>query len=74
LLPFYMLLVSLATWLAILDFVVRPFHWWKTEHGLSGRRGGQPSETGHEGVEQGAREDGLAETDPEKPGEAERRG
>ena len=32
-LPFYWLLVSLAAWLALWDFIRRPHHWRKTEHG-----------------------------------------
>ncbi|WP_395698121.1 glycosyltransferase [Methylocella sp.] len=34
LLPYY-LLMSAATWAALYDLVLRPFHWHKTEHGLS---------------------------------------
>jgi hypothetical protein len=34
-LPAYWLLQSLAAWLALWDFLVRPFHWHKTTHGLS---------------------------------------
>ncbi len=33
--PFYWLLMSLAAWLAVWDFIAQPFHWNKTEHGLS---------------------------------------
>jgi glycosyltransferase XagB len=33
--PFYWLLTSAAAWLALWDFLVAPFHWHKTEHGLS---------------------------------------
>ena len=33
--PIYWLLMSLAAWMALWDFVVRPFHWHKTKHGLS---------------------------------------
>lgn len=33
--PFYWLLISLAAWLALWQFVWAPFHWNKTEHGLS---------------------------------------
>ncbi len=32
-LPFYWLLVSLAAWLALWDFIRRPHHWRKTAHG-----------------------------------------
>ncbi|HLW90352.1 MAG TPA: glycosyltransferase [Roseiarcus sp.] len=35
LLPFYYCLVSLAAWLAVFDFLRRPFYWFKTEHGLA---------------------------------------
>ena len=41
-LPFYWLLMSAAAWLAFWQFITAPFHWNKTEHGLSRqRRGGQ---------------------------------
>jgi glycosyltransferase XagB len=33
--PFYWLLVSAAAWMALWDFIVAPFHWHKTRHGLS---------------------------------------
>jgi hypothetical protein len=33
--PAYWLLMSLAAWLALWQFIVAPFHWNKTEHGLS---------------------------------------
>jgi glycosyltransferase XagB len=33
--PLYWLLISCAAWMALWDFVVRPFHWHKTKHGLS---------------------------------------
>jgi cellulose synthase/poly-beta-1,6-N-acetylglucosamine synthase-like glycosyltransferase len=33
--PFYWILMSLAAWLALWQFLTRPFHWNKTEHGLS---------------------------------------
>ncbi len=33
--PVYWLLISLAGWLALWQFVRRPFHWNKTRHGLS---------------------------------------
>ncbi len=33
--PFYWLLISAAAWMALWDFVVAPFHWHKTKHGLS---------------------------------------
>ncbi len=32
-LPFYWLLISLAAWLALWDFIRRPHHWRKTHHG-----------------------------------------
>ncbi|MBE7244729.1 MAG: glycosyltransferase [Actinomycetospora chiangmaiensis] len=35
LLPLYYLLVSLAAWMAVVEFVRAPDHWNKTEHGLS---------------------------------------
>ncbi len=39
-LPLYLVLVSIAAWMAIWDLNRRPFHWGKTEHGL-GRRNPQ---------------------------------
>jgi glycosyltransferase XagB len=36
--PLYMLLISLATFWAMSDFIRQPFHWEKTEHGLGRRR------------------------------------
>ena len=33
--PLYWLLMTPAAWLALWDFLVRPHHWHKTEHGLS---------------------------------------
>ena len=33
--PFYWLLMSVAAWQALWDFAVKPFHWHKTQHGLS---------------------------------------
>ena len=33
--PFYWLMVSLGGWLALKQFIFNPFHWNKTEHGLS---------------------------------------
>ena len=33
--PFYWLLMSLAAWLALWQFIFAPFKWNKTEHGLS---------------------------------------
>jgi glycosyltransferase XagB len=33
--PLYWLLMSLAAWLALWDFIVAPFHWHKTRHGLT---------------------------------------
>ena len=41
LLPVYYLLVSAATWMAMLDLVFRPHYWAKTAHGRS--RQGQTS-------------------------------
>ncbi len=31
--PAYYALISLATWVALYELIVRPFHWHKTEHG-----------------------------------------
>jgi hypothetical protein len=36
--PAYYLLVSAATWAALYELIVRPFHWHKTAHGRSGLR------------------------------------
>jgi hypothetical protein len=33
--PFYWLLISVASWLALWQFIFAPFTWNKTEHGLS---------------------------------------
>jgi glycosyltransferase XagB len=46
-LPAYWCLLSIAAWLSVFDFIVAPFHWHKTEHGITrltrprrpGRRG-----------------------------------
>ena len=32
---FYWLLISIAAWRGLLQLFTRPFHWEKTEHGLS---------------------------------------
>ena len=37
LLPLWMLMLSLAAWRALIELWRRPFHWEKTEHGLSAR-------------------------------------
>jgi hypothetical protein len=37
--PAYWLLMSVAAWLALWQFIVAPFHWNKTTHGLSRKRG-----------------------------------
>ena len=36
--PVYWVLMSAAAWLALWQFITRPFHWNKTEHGLSSAR------------------------------------
>jgi hypothetical protein len=33
--PVYWLLISAASWMALWQLIVKPFHWNKTEHGLS---------------------------------------
>ena len=33
--PFYWLMMSAAAWMAMWQFIAAPFHWNKTEHGLS---------------------------------------
>ena len=38
LLPIYYLLVSAATWVAMLDLALRPHYWAKTAHGRSRQR------------------------------------
>jgi len=38
LLPVYYILVSLATWAAMLDLILRPHYWAKTAHGRSRQR------------------------------------
>lgn len=37
--PIYWCLMSVAAWLALWQFATRPFHWNKTEHGLSREQG-----------------------------------
>ncbi|MBL8590177.1 MAG: glycosyltransferase [Methylobacteriaceae bacterium] len=37
-LPLYYLAITLAGWLALYEACARPFHWAKTEHGVSARR------------------------------------
>lgn len=37
-LPIYYVLISAASWFAVVDLIVRPFYWAKTEHGRSGFR------------------------------------
>ena len=47
--PLYWMLMSLAAWLALWQFFTKPFHWNKTEHGLSRTprlRPGKPRGTG----------------------------
>ena len=34
LMPLYWLLMSVATYMALVELVLRPHHWHKTEHGL----------------------------------------
>ena len=34
-LPIYWILIGIAAWCAVWEFVVQPFHWNKTRHGLS---------------------------------------
>ncbi len=40
--PLYWLLISAAGWLALYDFIARPFHWHKTPHGASAASAGAP--------------------------------
>ncbi len=42
LLPLYYVLISLAAWAAILDLILRPHFWAKTEHGRAGRKPRRP--------------------------------
>jgi glycosyltransferase XagB len=37
-LPAYLVLISVACWMALVDLMLRPFHWEKTEHGVGKRR------------------------------------
>ena len=46
--PLYWLLISFATYRALWHYVVRPFHWEKTEHGLSGKGRYRRRSGGHE--------------------------
>ena len=52
--PIYYLLVSAASWVALFDLAIRPFHWAKTEHGRSraktGARAGAPERPRAEAV------------------------
>ena len=41
LIPFYLVLMSVATYVALVELVVRPHHWHKTEHAL--HLAGQPT-------------------------------
>ena len=47
--PVYFVLVTAAAWLGLYDLVRTPFHWRKTEHGLSRRMHGAPSHAAHRG-------------------------
>ena len=38
LLPVYWVLMTIAAWWALADFIRNPFNWLKTEHGLSKTR------------------------------------
>ena len=40
--PLYYVLISLAAWAAILDLILRPHFWAKTEHGRAGRKPRRP--------------------------------
>jgi cellulose synthase/poly-beta-1,6-N-acetylglucosamine synthase-like glycosyltransferase len=42
--PLYWILMSFAAWLALWQFFTRPFHWNKTEHGLSSVRPVRPGQ------------------------------
>jgi glycosyltransferase XagB len=35
--PFYVVLISLSAWMAVIDLLLRPFYWEKTEHGFAKR-------------------------------------
>jgi cellulose synthase/poly-beta-1,6-N-acetylglucosamine synthase-like glycosyltransferase len=39
-LPLYCALISVASWAALVDLTIRPFHWAKTEHGRAGAAAG----------------------------------
>jgi cellulose synthase/poly-beta-1,6-N-acetylglucosamine synthase-like glycosyltransferase len=47
--PLYWMLMSCAGWMALWQFLVRPFHWNKTEHGLSSLQRVRPQPTRHTG-------------------------
>jgi glycosyltransferase XagB len=40
--PIYWMLISVAAWMALWDFIVAPFHWHKTQHGLTRHTGNKP--------------------------------
>lgn len=42
LMPAYWMLMTVAAWWAVYDFIRDPFNWLKTEHGLAKRRGASP--------------------------------
>lgn len=78
LMPLYFTLISVATWLGVVELVRSPFRWNKTEHGLARtseaarRRSHGPdtvapaSEAAGNGREQPVREDGLRRMTPEE--------
>jgi hypothetical protein len=39
-LPIYYALIATASWAALFDLAIRPFHWAKTEHGRAGAAAG----------------------------------
>ncbi len=48
-LPLYWMLLSAAAWLALWDFLFRPHHWRKTQHGVSSLvTGTEPADAGAE--------------------------
>ncbi len=53
-LPVYYILISAASWAALFDLAIRPFHWAKTEHGkaraATGGRDGAPGRPRAEAV------------------------
>ena len=53
-LPLYYALICVATWAALFDLAIRPYHWAKTEHGLGrARRTGRAAARVDQGAKRG---------------------